>query len=431
MRGWSPLLEWNWYLKVGRQFEPRTVLLFFFWNDSGSGRGGDEVSTVPCGARTRRPAGSFRHRRRLRLDLVQALRLMRLSEEVWTQLNVSQLRRAFSTITGRSRSNAALDAAAAERLARSLSNPPLTDQQLQAVLTRPDGELDPALQAVSRASFWPSMRPWPLWTGASGRRGAHRAGAAAFCRRRRAPAGRSWSSSMFPIRCRSGRRSVRSDGCSTASRHWRGPSPGVRYPGLAQSDRGSRTASSCSTRRSAMRAAVQGRFRGGARGAALSRADCHWSPRGHQFMADYLSTRRAQGKESGPRAGSCPASSMGNRPTQTPGARARALGTTSAFMTVDSRDLRLLPRFGRRPGVDGEIVAAAQEERFTRQKARRGLPGQAVDYCLAAGGLSTRRPRLRRLLREAAAEIRSAARDLPELRAARASRRSRGRCRCG
>jgi hypothetical protein len=32
-RGWSPLLEWNWYLKVGRSLKPKTVLLFFFWND--------------------------------------------------------------------------------------------------------------------------------------------------------------------------------------------------------------------------------------------------------------------------------------------------------------------------------------------------------------------------------------------------------------
>ena len=43
MRGWSPLLEWNWYLKVGRRLQPRTVLLFFFWNDLWGL--GDEVRT--------------------------------------------------------------------------------------------------------------------------------------------------------------------------------------------------------------------------------------------------------------------------------------------------------------------------------------------------------------------------------------------------
>ena len=38
--------------------------------------------------------------------------------------------------------------------------------------------------------------------------------------------------------------------------------------------------------------------------------------------------------------------------------------------------------------VDGEIVAAAQEERFTRRKHDPGFPRHAVDYCLAEGGLS-------------------------------------------
>jgi len=37
--------------------------------------------------------------------------------------------------------------------------------------------------------------------------------------------------------------------------------------------------------------------------------------------------------------------------------------------------------------VDGRIVAAAQEERFTRQKHDAGFPAQAVAYCLQAAGL--------------------------------------------
>lgn len=38
--------------------------------------------------------------------------------------------------------------------------------------------------------------------------------------------------------------------------------------------------------------------------------------------------------------------------------------------------------------VDGKITAAAQEERFTRQKHDHRFPQSAVDYCLAEGGLS-------------------------------------------
>src|SRR6267143_1282399 len=37
--------------------------------------------------------------------------------------------------------------------------------------------------------------------------------------------------------------------------------------------------------------------------------------------------------------------------------------------------------------VDGDIVAAAQEERFSRKKHDPGFPGHAIAYCLKEGGL--------------------------------------------
>src|SRR6185436_13323469 len=37
--------------------------------------------------------------------------------------------------------------------------------------------------------------------------------------------------------------------------------------------------------------------------------------------------------------------------------------------------------------VDGEIVAAAQEERFTRKKHDASFPSQAVAYCLREAGI--------------------------------------------
>ena len=36
--------------------------------------------------------------------------------------------------------------------------------------------------------------------------------------------------------------------------------------------------------------------------------------------------------------------------------------------------------------VDGKIVAAAQEERFTRRKHDPAFPAEAVRYCLTEGG---------------------------------------------
>ena len=38
--------------------------------------------------------------------------------------------------------------------------------------------------------------------------------------------------------------------------------------------------------------------------------------------------------------------------------------------------------------LDGQIVGAAQEERFTRIKHDSAFPTQAIDYCLREGGLS-------------------------------------------
>src|SRR5947208_12660075 len=41
--------------------------------------------------------------------------------------------------------------------------------------------------------------------------------------------------------------------------------------------------------------------------------------------------------------------------------------------------------------VDGRVVAAAQEERFTRKKHDASFPAKAVAYCLAEAGLTPER----------------------------------------
>ena len=38
--------------------------------------------------------------------------------------------------------------------------------------------------------------------------------------------------------------------------------------------------------------------------------------------------------------------------------------------------------------VDGQVVAAAQEERFTRKKHDSGFPHHAIAYCLAEAGVT-------------------------------------------
>ncbi len=71
--------------------------------------------------------------------------------------------------------------------------------------------------------------------------------------------------------------------------------------------------------------------------------------------------------------------------------------------------------------VDGRIVAAAQEERFTRKKHDADFPRNAVDYCLREAGISAAESRLRRLLRQADHQVRAAAGNLSRLRAERIS----------
>jgi carbamoyltransferase len=39
---------------------------------------------------------------------------------------------------------------------------------------------------------------------------------------------------------------------------------------------------------------------------------------------------------------------------------------------------------------DGDIVAAAQEERFTRKKHDSGFPAKAAEYCVSSAGLQPR-----------------------------------------
>ena len=68
--------------------------------------------------------------------------------------------------------------------------------------------------------------------------------------------------------------------------------------------------------------------------------------------------------------------------------------------------------------VDGEIVAAAQEERFTRVKHDLAFPTNAITYCLQKPAWS-RGAGLRRLLRQTLSEVRTHPRNLPRLRAGR------------
>src|ERR1700675_5076248 len=70
---------------------------------------------------------------------------------------------------------------------------------------------------------------------------------------------------------------------------------------------------------------------------------------------------------------------MGRRPCQAPlGNRMAAILGISAFYHDSAAALV----------VDGDIIAAAQEERFSRLKHDARLPTAAIDYCLREAGLT-------------------------------------------
>ena len=88
-----------------------------------------------------------------------------------------------------------------------------------------------------------------------------------------------------------------------------------------------------------------------------------------------IATRRAIGSRISPGVGRCVTTSKGQK---TGGICMSVILGISAFYHDSAAALVL----------DGRIVAAAQEERFTRIKHDSAFPTHAINYCLKAGGVS-------------------------------------------
>jgi hypothetical protein len=292
MRGWSPLLEWNWYLKVGRRLHPRTVLLFFFWNDLWAR--GDEVHTFQA---VMRPDGRPDHFEVfVDPDWVwyKHVRAVRVAEDMWQRIGLTTIRRTFSMIGGQ---NVGRDLAGAQALARRMAGDAmLTPGEIDALLTEPVSQLNPRLSSVAWSEFWPSIRPLDLWTESQ----------------RQAAAKTEAELQMFS-------EDVASDGgrlvvvyvpnayqiapteCSVA-RYLNGlpdgrvlpPESGVQtwLRGVAE-----RHHIELLDPSEAMRAFHREQTPGAP--PLYLRADCHWSERGHQFMAEYLADWYARSQAAG------------------------------------------------------------------------------------------------------------------------------------
>jgi hypothetical protein len=286
MRGWSPLLEWNWYLKVGRQFRPRTVLLFFFWNDLWSVGTEAETFRAVLG-RDGRP-DHFDAQVDSAWLWYKPFRVVRLVDEVVRLTTSSGVRRVFGGAGfGPSRPASGLDEPAAERLAMQMAGePPLTSDERQALLSQPLDALAPGLRRVVRLEFWPGTRPMDLWS-AEQRRAATNTERelADFAADVAADGGRLVivyvpnPYQVGPAECSVGRFLDRLDRGvvlppDSGIQEWlRGVAARRQIELLDPSD--------------AMRQASRQQT-AGARTPLYLRADCHWSPAGHRFVADWL-----------------------------------------------------------------------------------------------------------------------------------------------
>ncbi len=285
MRGWSPLLEWNWYLKVGRTLHPRVVLLFFFWNDLWPA--GNEARTFSA---VLAPNG-----RPMYFDVpvdaswiwYKHVRLVRVAEEAWHRIGLADVKRAFSSMTSGTIAAGVLDTPGAQRAARSLAaGPPYTRTELEALLTSREEALDPALRPVIGSSFWPGTRPLTVWTEAQTQAAArteielHQ-----FAADVAADGGRLavvYVANPYQVgaaECSVGRLIERLDldavlPADSGIQAWlRGVSERQHIPLLDPT--------------AAMRAFDRGQPPDAFTPLYL-RADCHWSARGHQFMADFV-----------------------------------------------------------------------------------------------------------------------------------------------
>ena len=284
MRGWSPLLEWNWYRKVGRELHPRTVMLFFFWNDLWTA--GSEANTFSAALDPNGRPDHFDVPVDSNWIWYKHVRVIRLAADVLHRLSMDEIRRAFASVTSRKTTAGTLGDADADHLARTMTRPPLEAGQLDGLLTKPESELDPELKGMSRTSLWPGLRSLDLWSDTQ-RTAASRTELELqrFSEDVGSDGGRLVivyvpnPLQVGPSECSVGRLFER-----VQTNVLLGPGSGIQTwlhgvtakHGIELLDPSA-----------AMRAFDAARPPGDTAPLYL-RADCHWAERGHQFMADYL-----------------------------------------------------------------------------------------------------------------------------------------------
>src|SRR4029078_1534925 len=132
-RGWSPLLEWNWYLKKGHLLQPRVVMLFFFWNDLWTS--GNEASTLHARLGNDRRPQEFDIPVDSNWVWYKHVRVLRLAADAWQRLSTQQVRAAFSSVSAGTTNRAHRSDADAEALAQSMTDAPLQPSEVHTILS--------------------------------------------------------------------------------------------------------------------------------------------------------------------------------------------------------------------------------------------------------------------------------------------------------
>lgn len=295
---WSPLLEWNWYLKVGRQFHPREVFVFTGYNDYDPYyRFSDAyyLESVNFDAQGRPESfrlpnfSSFAHRWVRKLQTVMFLRFS------WLRVKAAWSGNEHQTLAGLHNASLPLS----DDMAKTLIRRQLGDRSLlgarevENLLFLPDREFEEQLDAFNvreawARGFWRLQRPLRLWPDAQlaivGR-------SEAILRRFAADVEKDGGKLVLvyvPAPFQVGPKE-----CSLGRYHY-GIGDGVVVPAISGmqewlTQRSAQFGVTFLDLTESMRRAV---IESG-NGSLYTRYDCHWSKLGHRHVADVLFERLA------------------------------------------------------------------------------------------------------------------------------------------
>jgi hypothetical protein len=260
------------------------VFLFFFWNDiwlSGNEAAERRAVLDPAGRPTffDVPVSSLWlwHR---------SSRVLRLAENAYQRNGLLRLQNVLRDGLQQARAGAfgPLDEEAARTAGRRLAgpDPPLTGAELNALLAEESARLPAPLRELARTKFWPALRPMRLWTPAqrAAARGSEET-LSRFAADVRADAAR------FVVMYVPNPMQVGAADCSVG-RYFDRIDDGVVLPetsGLQEwlAEVSARHGFQVLDPTLAMRDVEQSRST-----PLYLRYDCHWSPAGHAFVAQYL-----------------------------------------------------------------------------------------------------------------------------------------------